>query len=154
VSEYLFCIENGEKNYDELLPLYAQHYSEMKDRLAGQGVAVADFNMRLDVYLPGWRSGYIVNYVIRHDGKAVGYGNVYITNDMHNGELIAQEDALFVLKAHRNGIGRKLVHFVLQDLRGRGVKRLNVTAKTDLRVAKLWERMGFKPVATAMTYTF
>lgn len=151
---YTFGIENGATNYPELEPLYRKHYAEMQQRLAEQGVAIADFNPRLDVYFAGWSAGHIVNYVIRESGTVVGYGNVYLTNDMHNCEPIAQEDTLYVLKEHRNGVGRKLVKFVLADLKSRGVKRLNVTAMTDLRVAKLWERMGFKPVAHAMSYTF
>jgi GNAT superfamily N-acetyltransferase len=73
---------------------------------------------------------------------------------MHNHDLIAQEDTIFVIKEHRNGIGKKLVRFVLEELKTRGVKRLNVSAKTDLRVAKLWGRMGFKEAATQMTYEF
>jgi GNAT superfamily N-acetyltransferase len=73
---------------------------------------------------------------------------------MHNQDLIAKEDTVFVLKEHRNGIGKKLVKFVIEELRGRGVKRLNVSAMTDLRVAKLWKRMGFKEAATQMTYEF
>lgn len=151
---YQFCIENGAENYPEIEPLYRLHYSEMQDRLAGQGVVVADYNPRLDLYFQSWRSGHLVNYIIRHEGSAVGYGNVYITADMHNGEPIAQEDTVFVTKAHRNGVGKKLVQFVLADLKSRGVKRLNVMAMTDLRVEKLWRRMGFRPVAQAMTYKF
>jgi GNAT superfamily N-acetyltransferase len=93
-------------------------------------------------------------YVARLDNKPVGHCAVYITNDMHNMDLIAQEDALFITKEHRKGIGKNLVKFGLLDLRNRGVKRLNVSAMTDLRVAKLWERMGFKHTCANMTYTF
>ena len=63
-------------------------------------------------------------------------------------------DTLFVLKDHRNGVGKKLVQFALEDLKSRGVKRLTVSAMTDLRVAKLWGRMGFKEAATQMIYEF
>jgi len=73
---------------------------------------------------------------------------------MHNNDLIAQEDTVFVVKEHRNGVGKKLVKFGVEELRSRGVKRLNVSAMTDLRVAKLWKRMGFKEAATQMTYEF
>ena len=68
--------------------------------------------------------------------------------------VIAQEDTIFVVKEHRNGIGKKLVRMILEELRSRGVKRVNVSAMTDLRVAKLWARMGFKPAATQMIYNF
>jgi predicted N-acetyltransferase YhbS len=73
---------------------------------------------------------------------------------MHNGDLIAQEDTIFVLKDHRNGVGKKLVKVILEELKERGVKRVLVSAMTDLRVAKLWARMGFKEAATQMIYTF
>jgi len=96
----------------------------------------------------------LLTYVLRLNGSACGYANVYLTNDMHNGDLISQEDTLFVLKDHRNGVGKKLVQFVLEDLKSRGVKRLMVSAMTDLRVAKLWSRMGFKEAATQMIYEF
>jgi len=98
--------------------------------------------------------GWLLNFVLRDDGVVCGYCNVYITNDMHNNDLIAQEDTLFVLQEHRNGIGKKLVQAVLAELKQRGVKRLIVSAMTDLRVAKLWSRMGFKEAATQMIYTF
>ncbi|HEY6019104.1 MAG TPA: GNAT family N-acetyltransferase, partial [Candidatus Paceibacterota bacterium] len=92
--------------------------------------------------------------IARYEGKAVGYCNVYITNDMHNRDLIAQEDTIFVTKSHRNGLGKELVKFGLKELKARGCKRLHVSAVTDLRVAKLWEHMGFKHAAHNMTYMF
>lgn len=154
MSEYVFSVENGADNHPELEPLYRQHYGEMQKRLAGEGIDVPPFNMRLDVYMQYWRAGHLINYVARRDGKAVGYANVYLTNDMHNGELIAEEDAIYMLPEHRNGAGRLLAKFALADLKSRGVKRLNVQALTDLRVAKLWQRMGFKHTAHTMTFNF
>jgi predicted N-acetyltransferase YhbS len=73
---------------------------------------------------------------------------------MHNFDLIAKEDTIFVIEEHRNGIGKKLVRAVLEELKHRGVKRLHVSAMTDLRVAKLWSRMGFREAATQMIYKF
>ena len=152
---YSFSIENAEKNCNELLPLYSQHYSEMSARLCSQGLEVAPFKPRLDMYFKAANDGWLINYVVRtENGAPVGYSNVYVTNDMHNGEMIAQEDTIFILKEHRNGIGKKLLSYILSDLKSRGVRRLNVMALTDLRVSKLWERMGFKHTAHAMTYTF
>lgn len=151
---YDFSIENAHSNVDELYPLYCRHYAEMQERLAGQGVDIPDFAPRLELYFKAADAGYLLNYVVRLDGKPVGYSNIYLTNDMHNGELIAQEDTIYMLPEHRNGVGKKLSRFILADLKGRDVKRLSVTAITDLRVAKLWERMGFKHTAHHMTYVF
>ena len=140
--------------YKELEPLYRQHYSEMTERLEKEGVKCSPYNPRLDEYVKASDGGWLLTFVLRFEGKAVGYSNVYITNDMHNQDLIAQEDTIFVVKEHRNGIGKKLVKMILEELRSRGVKRVNVSAMTDLRVAKLWARMGFKPLATQMIYNF
>lgn len=148
------AIEKFTETYRELEPLYRLHYAEMVARLEETGIHYPPYNPRLDEYGKASDGGWLLNFVLRVDGKACGYTNVYVTNDMHNHDLIAQEDTIFVIKEHRNGIGKKLVKFVLEELKTRGVKRLNVSAKTDLRVAKLWGRMGFKEAATQMTYEF
>ena len=151
---YTMAIEKFTETYRELEPLYRLHYAEMVARLEETGIHYPPYNPRLDEYGKASDGGWLLNFVLRVDGKACGYTNVYVTNDMHNHDLIAQEDTIFVIKEHRNGIGKKLVKFVLEELKTRGVKRLNVSAKTDLRVAKLWGRMGFKEAATQMTYEF
>lgn len=151
---YTITLEKFTQNYRELEPLYRQHYAEMTERLAAEGVFYSPFAPRLDKYGEACEGGWLLNFVVRNDGKAVGYSNVYVTNDMHNNDLICQEDTVFVLKEHRNGIGKKLVQCVVEELRSRGVKRLMVSAMTDLRVAKLWKRMGFKEMATQMIYEF
>lgn len=151
---YTIGLEGFDESYPELEPLYREHYKEMCDRLAEQGIEMSPYNPRLDEYSKASRGGWLLTIIARHEGKAVGYCNVYITNDMHNRDLIAQEDTIFVTKSHRNGLGKELVKFGLKELKARGCKRLHVSAVTDLRVAKLWERMGFKHAAHNMTYTF
>lgn len=151
---YTITLEKFTQNYRELEPLYRQHYAEMTERLAKEGVIYSPYNPRLDKYGEACEGGWLLNFVVRCDGVACGYSNVYLTNDMHNNDLICQEDTVFVLQEHRNGIGKKLVQCVIEELRSRGVKRLMVSAMTDLRVAKLWRRMGFKDVATQMIYEF
>jgi len=152
---YEITLEKFTDTYRELEPLYRQHYSEMLERLKNDGVEHhSPFNPRLDEYARASEGGWLLTFVLRLESKAVGYSNVYVTNDMHNQDLICQEDAIFVLKEHRNGVGKKLVRWILEDLRKRGVKRVLVSAMTDLRVAKLWRRMGFKDIATQMIYKF
>lgn len=126
----------------------------MSARLLGAGVEISPYNPRLDEYFKASEAGYLKTFVVRCDGIPVGYSNVYVTNDMHNGDFIAQEDTLYVLKSHRNGVGKKLVRFVLETLRSLGVKRASITTATDLRVIPLLRRMGWKEVATQMMYTF
>ena len=151
---YVITLEKFTDTYLELEPLYRQHYSEMIERLNKEDFEYSSYNPRLDEYGKACENGSLLTFVLRLEGVACGYINVYITNDMHNQDLIAQEDALYVLKNHRSGIGKKLVQFGIDDLRNRKVKRLNVNAMTDLRVAKLWERMGFKHTCHNMTYSF
>ena len=151
---YTMTLEKFTDTYRELEPLYRQHYSEMAERLQGQGIDISPYNPRLHEYGAACERGDLLNFVLRLDGQACGYSNVYLTRDMHNQDLIATEDTVFVLKEHRNGVGKQLVRFILDDLQRRGVKRLLVSAMTDLRVAKLWGRMGFKEAATQMIYTF
>lgn len=152
--EYAFSRENFEHTYQEIEPLYRQHYKEMGDRLLEQGVVLAPYNPRLKEYCEYGNADFLLTFILRYENKAVGYCNVYVTTDMHNSEIIATEDTLFVTKEHRNGVGKKLVSYVLSELKKRNVKRLLVSANTDLRVAKLWARMGFKEIATQMAYTF
>ena len=151
---YDFSVESFEATLPELMPLYREHYAEMVERLEGQGMPQPPFAPRLDRYIDADRGGWLLTFVLRSGGQPVGYANVYLTSNMHNGELMAQEDAIFVTRSHRNGVGRQLVEFGLQQLKSRGVKRLLVSAVTDLRVAKLWRRMGFRDVATQMAYVF
>lgn len=126
----------------------------MTERLEAAGIRVSPYNPRLEQYFRASRDGWLKTFVVRCDGNPIGYCNVYVTHDMHNGDLIAQEDTMFVDKQHRKGIGRTLVYFGLSELKKLGVTRLSVLALTDLRVAKLWRRMGFKDVAQAMVYEF
>ena len=151
---YQITIEKFKDTYEELEPLYRLHYNEMTDRLEEAGVKCSPYNPRLDEYIRASEGGWLLTFVLRHEGKACGYSNIYITNDMHNQDLIAQEDTVFVLKEHRNGIGRTLIKFFHEELKRRGVKRLNITTATDLRVSKLLGRMGYKHTAHAMTITF
>lgn len=151
---YVFTVEKFTDTYLELEPLYRQHYSEMIERLNKEGFEYSPYNPRLDEYGKSCERGDLLTFVLRFEGIACGYINVYVTSDMHNQDLIAQEDTIFVVKEHRNGVGKKLVQFGLEELKSRGVKRLLVSAMTDLRVAKLWGRMGFKEASVQMIYRF
>ena len=151
---YAVSLESIQDNYAEMEPIYREHYAVMQGRLAEAGVQLSGYNPRREQYNTANKDGWLLHFVLRCDGKAVGYSNIYLTNDMHNGELIAQEDTIYVVKEHRNGSGRLLARFVHQELKKRGVKRLNVTTATDLRVSKWLERQGYKHTAHCMTLTF
>lgn len=151
---YEISIERGDVNWFEVEPLYRQHYAEMQARLARDGIEISDYNPRLNRYFASFADGGLINYIVRFDGAVVGYSNVYITHDMHNCDMIAQEDTIYILPEHRKGIGKKLIKFALADLQARGVKRMVISPVTDTRVGKIFARMGFKTVAALMSYTF
>lgn len=153
--EYKIDLERGDLNLSELEPLYRQHYGELQSRLAEDGFAMSDYNPRLKPYIQACEGGWLLNFVGRTEaGEVVGYANFYIGQDMHNHDLIATEDVIYVLPAHRNGLGMKIIKHVLADLRSRGVRRVDVNPATDPRVAKIWKRLGFREVAVRMAYQF
>ena len=152
--KYEVHLERFDDTYTELEPLYRQHYSAMRDRKAELGISISDYFPRLDEYVKAASGGWLLTFVLRLEGKAVGYSNIYVTNDMHNHDKIAKEDTIYVTPEHRNGSGRLLARAVHEELKKRGVKRLDVTTSTDLRVAKWLQRQGYKHTAHEMTLTF
>lgn len=151
---YAVTLEAFDETYDELEPMYRQHYAAMRNRKAELGIETSDYAPRLDEYVRASKGGWLLTFVLRFDGRAVGYSNIYVTNDMHNRDKIAKEDTIFVVPEHRNGSGRSLARAVHAELKARGVKRLDVTTATDLRVAKWLARQGYKHTAHEMTLTF
>lgn len=154
MSEYTFHLCNGHEWHHALETLYKQHYAEMQTRLKSEGIPIGDYAPRTDVYFQAMDSGNMLTFIVIESRTVVGYSNVWLTNDMHNGELIAQEDTIYMLPEHRNGTGRKFSRFVLDHLKGLGVKRMHITATTDTRVGKIFKRIGFRDTAQAMTYVF
>lgn len=150
LSEYGFTIEAFTDAYRDIEPLCRAHYGEMRARMAAEGMPIGDYNPRLNLYN---EASHLLCFVVRTEaGEAVGYALIWITQDMHNSELISSEDTIYVRKDHRNGVGRRLTKFILAELKARGCVRAHVTIATDLRVAKMCERVGFKRSAIAMTY--
>lgn len=154
MSEYVFALVNGHEWHEKLDPLYRVHYAEMKARLEADGIDIPDYNPQLERYFAAMDSGTMLTFIVLEKETVVGYSNVWLDNDMHNGELIAQEDTVFMLPEHRKGTGKQLVKTILAHLKGIGVKRVYISPVTDLRVGKIWKRMGFRSVAETMVYNF
>lgn len=152
--EYAFSVENLKATYPEMSALYRRHYGEMQERLLAQGVTLPPYDPQLERYFASNDVGHLIHFVVRLNGEAVGYSNIYLSTDMHNGQLIAVEDTIYLRPDHRNGVGRKFAKAILANLKSRGVIRLQATALTDLRVIPLWKRMGFREVGAVMVYEF
>ncbi|RVC73013.1 GNAT family N-acetyltransferase [Mesorhizobium sp. M4A.F.Ca.ET.022.05.2.1] len=146
---YDIAIENFNEAWPELEPLCRRHYGEMQARMAAEGMSIGEFKPRLNVY---GTASHLLCFVVRNEREAVGYAFIWITQDMHNSEPIAMEDTIYMRPDHRNGIGRRFTRHILAELKARGCVRAHVTIATDLRVAKMCERVGFKRSAIAMTY--
>ncbi|TJV42412.1 MAG: GNAT family N-acetyltransferase [Mesorhizobium sp.] len=149
MSDYEISLESFKTAWGELEPLCSTHYGEMQARMAAEGMKIGPFKPRLGVY---GESSHLLCFVVRKEGEAVGYAFIWVTQDMHNSELIGMEDTIYIRPDHRNGIGRRFTKHILADLKARGCQRAHVTIATDLRVAKMCERVGFKRSAIAMTY--
>ena len=104
-----------------IYPIWQRHYAEMEARLTTIGLEVSPFAPRVEQCLKYSDEGWLLVWLLEHDGEAVGYSQGYVTNDMHNGDLIAQEDAIYVLPEHRHGAGRILLGEVHRRLRELGV---------------------------------
>lgn len=155
MDDYRINLEKFGEAYADIEPLCRRHYEEMRERLASEGMHYPDYNPRLNAYKAANEAGELVLFVVRTaDGEAVGHSSIWIAYDMHNGELISQEDTIYIRPDHRKGIGRTLTRVILGYLKMRGVKRANVTTMTDLRVSKMCARLGFKHTAHAMTLFF
>ena len=148
---YRHAVEKYADTLAEMMPIYRLHYGELVERVRAQGHEMSPFNPRFDAYIAANERGDLVHFVARHGGKAVGYANVYVTLDMHNQDLIATEDAIFVVPEHRNGLGRKMTIGIVNALQAAGVKRAHMTAAIDPRAAKLWGRIGFQQSGVRMT---
>jgi L-amino acid N-acyltransferase YncA len=149
-KEYVFSLEKGEEIYQELEPLGRAHYGEMKQRLMADGMEIGEWAPRSEEYIASERKGNLKVFIVRHEGRAIGYSNMYITNDMHNGELICTEDAIYILPEHRGGVGLAFMKNIIRYMKNVGVKRVMITPVTDLRAESLWARIGFKKYASLM----
>ncbi len=84
------------------------------------------------------------------EGKLLGCLGALFTEDINDGELVATESFWFVTGEQR-GQGIKLLLSFLTYARQRGVSRvimMHLFNKNAEQVAKLYTRIGFKPVET------
>jgi predicted N-acetyltransferase YhbS len=153
--QYTIALEPFDAAFADFEPLTRSHYSEMQERLARDGVLVGPYKPRLDVYRQAARDGYLFTFVVRTEtGEAVGHATIYLQTSMHDSKPYAREDTMYVRPDHRNGVGRRLVKFILETMKEKGAESFVCQAGTDLRVGKLYKRLGFKPTAETMTLVY
>lgn len=98
--------------------------------------------------------GMYVMYTARDENNlVVGNLGMYVSESMHSQQLIATEDTLFLVPQYRKGRNAmRLIKFMVDDMRSRGVVEILVTAK-NVRVGRLLEHLDFKPVASQYSLT-
>ena len=154
LSDYVFGIEKLTDTIADTDRLWREQFAQMNERLSAAGVKTYPYNPNYKGYLASNDAGILIYYTARRHGKLVGHSTIYLFNSMHDQTLMAREDTIFVTAEHRKGVGRLLTKFILQDLKSRGVTRGIVQVITDLRVEKLWNRMGFKTTGVTMQIDF
>lgn len=152
MNNYTYHRERFDQTYVEMSPLYRRHFDEVRDHKRENGLDQPDYALDVKGYFAYAASDQLVSYVVRCDGRAVGYLHVYLLYDHRSGELVAIDDSLFVLPDHRTGVGRSLIEYAIAELSKTKAQKFTITASGDPRVATLLGRMGFKQTAIEMTY--
>jgi hypothetical protein len=99
--------------------------------------------------------GQIVQFMVRHEGKAVGHMRLYISRCMHSQALIAHEDTLYILPEHRGlTVGLHFLAYVDAQVCKLNPAEIAFDAKRANRAHVLLERLNrthglnYQPVAT------
>lgn len=128
--------------WPQLLPLAHDHWCETENYRHDQ-----PFSPDLERYAYYEEIGFYILYTAWDGDKLVGNLGMYYVESMHTQQLIATEDTLFLLPEYRHGRNAiRLIDFMVQDMKGRGVVEISCTAKDD-RVGRLLGRLAFRPVA-------
>lgn len=90
-------------------------------------------------------AGYLGIYTARSDGKLVGYFIAVATEHPHfRDHIFASNDVLYLDPDYRKGLaGYRLIKFVEDDLRAKGVSALTITTKVHKPFDPVLERLGF-----------
>lgn len=147
--DYTISLEDYNDTLQELMPMYRRAYEEMLGFIP-EGLNYQPFDPWIEAYTQANLDKTLLLFVVRGSGVAVGYCIVYITCDTKDKTLSAYEDYIYLEPGHRNGLGKLLVKFVLNELRARQVKRVAVTVLKGTGLELVWARLGFKVTATKM----
>lgn len=147
---YTIAVERFEAITDELDPLHAAHWLETEGHRHGLALKPDYDAMAYDE-----ACGNMLQFTVRHAGVLVGQLRMYLCHSRHTSTTVAQEDALFVVPAHRGGlIGLRLLRYAESCLRELGVTSIEANSKLVNNADVLMRRMGFKAVATQFVKIF
>jgi GNAT superfamily N-acetyltransferase len=132
-------VEKFSDCWDDIITLAKAHWEESMQWQHGH----QPFNPSQERYESYERTGELVLFVVRDDGRYAGHGIMYLTPSMHTQALIATEDLMFLLPEYRNaGVGRALYEFVEETMWAMGAVEITVTSKPGSPSSKLLESLG------------
>lgn len=127
--------------FEDLQHLHKSHWDE------SESYRNSTFAPRYDLLEQYWKHGMIRAWGAFDGERMIGHLTVYVQVSIHTGELIATEDALYVLPEYRKGAGSALVKRCVEDLTTEGLAEIWATCKPETKVGTLLERKGFAHVA-------
>ena len=150
MKQFEFYVENFEKWHQDAEWMFQAHYDELsldKDQVK--------MGLHYQRYLEMEVAGMLHIVTIRlSDGKMVGYYLAMILPHMHykDAGLMAYTDMYFIHPDYRvGGVGAKLMVFVEETFRRRGVVKAYITTKLRLDLSPMFEALGWK--ATDKVFT-
>lgn len=138
----VFAVEPLAQCWDEMVALAAHHWQETEGYRHGQPFAPS-----YERYAEYDRAGWYFEATARVEGRMVGYCGIYVVPSMHSQQMIATEDAMFIVPEYRRGRNAlRFIQFLEQECQRRGVVEVNITSKTEA-VKRLLEHLDFPVVA-------
>lgn len=105
-----------------------------------------------DEYITFEHQGMLHLVVARDAGRMVGYHLSFIRPHLHyKNSLSAIVDIYFVLPECRGGAGFKLLRFVEQSLKARGVQKIFTACKLHHDIGTLFDRLGYTEIERMYT---
>ena len=129
------------QNFEEVLPLIRE-YQEFYN--------VTDIDDEKNREFFSHSGG--VLHIIRHEETAVGFSTVYFGFSSTRAEKVGiLNDVYITVMNRRNGLGRKLIEHALNEIRSRGINRLQwLTMKNNKEAQRLYD--SFKPEMSEWFY--
>jgi hypothetical protein len=155
---YTIQCEKFAKVLPELKPLHEQHWLESEGyrhclQLRPNYQAMTAFEC----------AGQLLQVTVRHEGKLVGAIRMYITRSWHTGDMLANEDSLYLSPAHRSRstwLAIRLLRYTvdclqhLRDSRGEATIVIEASSKLANNARALMKRVFGDPVGEVFHRVF
>lgn len=149
---YVISVEKFSDCQGELHVLHEAHWHETEGHRHGLALKPNYRGM-----LAFEKAGQLLQITVRHEGKLVGNLRMFITRSWHTGDMLASEDTLFLLPAHRSRscwLALRMMRYAvacletLRDERNERVLVIEADSKLSNNADTLMRRMFGAPVAS------